>query len=225
MLKNNWLVCKDIDRLSEQLAYDILEISKKSIRLKNSFSIVLTGGRSVIKLYKILGSSTSDWSKWHIYLTDERCLPVGDKDRNDNMINKIWLNNHQILEKNIHFIHAELGVSDGVIHYEKILNGMGDFDVVLLSMGEDGHTASLFPSSIYSNKDVVVENNSLKYPKKRISMSYSRLNRSKNILKIVCGGLKQGAVDLWLNGGVLPINKINGKNEKVYICKNTLTKD
>ena len=223
MLKNNWFVYPNIDELSEQLARDILTLAEKSIKLNNNFKIVLTGGESIINTYKILNNSSSDWSKWHIYLGDERCLPAGDRNRNDYIIKQVWLNNSQILKKNIHFIHAELGPNNGALYYEKILSNTGYFDIVLLSMGEDGHTASLFPGHFYNkNKSVVSECNSPKYPKNRISVSYSRLNKSKNIFKVVCGSSKKKAVDLWLAGKTLPINKIYVQSEKIFACENVL---
>ena len=223
MLKDNWSLFKDVDELSRELACDILVIAKESIELNNTFKIVLAGGMSIINTYKILGSSESDWSKWHIYIGDERCLPLKDKDRNDRLINEVWLNNGKIPKQNIHFVHAELGVDNGALHYQGILNSIGDFDVVLLSMGEDGHTASLFPNHLYDeNKSVVVECNSPKYPKDRISMSYSRLNQSKNVFKVINGSSKQDAVKTWLKGKILPINKISGQFEKVFICEKSV---
>jgi 6-phosphogluconolactonase len=85
-----------------------------------------------------------------------------------------------------------------------VLNSVGDFDLTLLSMGEDRHTASLFPGHLYNeNKNVVTEYNSPKYPKERISMSYLRLNKSKDVFKILSGSSKQEALDLWLKGGVV----------------------
>jgi 6-phosphogluconolactonase len=223
MLKNDWFVFKDIDKLSEQLARDILKIAEISINLNNSFKIVLSGGNSVINLYKILSISISDWSKWHIYLGDERCLPIDDKDRNDRIIKKVWIDKSQILKKNIHFICAELGAKNGALHYQEILNNVGCFDVVLLSMGEDGHTSSLFPNHLYDKSaSVVVECNSPKHPKNRISISYSRFNQAKNIFKIISGSSKQKVVKFWLEGKVLPINKIYGESEKVFITKNAL---
>jgi 6-phosphogluconolactonase len=223
MIKRNWFVFENIDKLSKELADNILNCAKISIKLNNSFKIVLTGGNSILNTYKILSKSKSDWSKWHIYLGDERCLPVDHKDRNDYSINNIWLKNSKILKKNIHFICAELGVNDGADNYEKILTNAGDFDLVLLSMGNDGHVASLFPHHLYSKtKSVVVEYNSPKYPKERISMSYSRLNKSKNIFKVINGKQKQESVGFWLKGENLPINQIFGYFEKVYINKDSL---
>ncbi len=219
MLKENWLIFKDINKLSKQLSDDILTIAEKSIKLNNSFKIVLAGGTSLKYTYKILSNAESDWEKWHIYIGDERCLPLGNKDRNDHMIKTVWLNNSPILKHNINFIHAEMGVDSGALHYERVLKNIGFFDVVLLGMGEDGHTASLFPDHVYNkNKNVVVECNSPKYPKNRISMSYSRLDRSKNVFKVIHGSAKKDAMNLWSTGSDLPINKISGKFESIYVC-------
>ena len=223
MLKDNWVIFSDIDKLSEKLARDILDIAEKSIQLNNIFRIVLAGGESIASLYKVLNNSKSDWSKWQIYIGDERCMPLKDINRNDHMINNIWLDHSKIPKKNIHFTHAELGPDRASTHYEDVLKSVGDFDIVLLSIGEDGHTASLFPSHFYDeNKSVVVECNSPKYPKNRISMSYSRFNQSRYVFKVISGHTKKDAVDLWLKGGSLPIGKINGNFERVYICKDAL---
>jgi 6-phosphogluconolactonase len=223
MSKDNWFIFTDIDKLSEQLVHDILDIAEKTIQLNNNFKIVLAGGTSLINLYKLLSNSKSDWHKWQIYIGDERCLPLEDRDRNDHNINKVWLNGSTIPKQNINFMRAELGPNNAALHYEDVLKNVGDFDVVLLSVGEDGHTASLFPGHLYDkNRSVVVECNSPKYPKDRISMSYSRLDQSKNIFKVINGSSKQGAVDLWLKGVVLPVNKINGHSEKVFICEDAL---
>jgi len=220
VLKNNWRVYKDIDELSDQLACDILNVAEKSIKSNSDFKIVLAGGTSFINTYRILSKSKSDWSKWHIYLGDERCLQLKDKNRNDYVINRVWLSNGLIPKENINFIPAELGVEKAVLKYKDTLKNVLSFDLVLLSMGEDGHTASLFPGRIYNEKrSVIVEKDSPKYPKNRISMSYSRLNKSKYVFKVVCGNSKQFAFESWVKGVALPINKISGNNEKVFICR------
>ena len=206
-----------------QVADDILDVAKISIKSTGSFKIVLAGGKSLIPTYKILSHSNADWSRWHIYIGDERCHPLKNKERNDHNINIIWLNNSPIPKKNIHFIRAELDAKQAVRHYETTLKEVENFDVTLLSMGEDGHTASLFPGHQYDNKrDVVIINNSPKKPKQRISLSYSRLNRSNKVFKIISGSSKCNAVRQWLNNIQLPINQINGNSEKVYLSQNTL---
>ena len=223
MLKDNWSIFENIDKLSIQVANDILDIAKISIKSTGSFKIVLAGGKSLIPTYKILSHSNADWGRWHIYIGDERCLPLKNKERNDHNINIIWLNNSPIPKKNIHFIRAELGAKQAVRHYEATLKEVENFDVTLLSMGEDGHTASLFLGHQYDIKrDVVIVNNSPKKPKQRISLSYARLNRSNRVFKIISGSSKCNAVRLWLNNIQLPINQINGDSEKVYLSQDAL---
>jgi 6-phosphogluconolactonase len=226
MLNNNWLVFKNDILLSNALAQEILEIAEESIKLKGNFTIVLAGGNSPMKLYKILRNSKSNWDKWSVYIGDERCLPMNDNDRNDQAIMKIWLDHSSIKKHNIHPIKAELGMLAAQLDYENTLDKIDRFDVVLLSVGEDGHTASLFPNHQYSkNRSVILEYNSPKDPAERISMSPDRLSKARYVFKIIIGETKKIAVDLWLKGVPLPINQINGDIEKMYICTNAMPKD
>ena len=223
ILNDNWLIFNDEMSLSKALAQEILNIAKKSIFKKDCFSIVLTGGQSVLSLYKILSKSESNWDKWHIYIGDERFLPARHKDRNDQTINEIWLDNSTISKNNIHFIKAELGLLKAKLEYEKILKKIDKFDVVLLSMGEDGHIASLFPNHVYpEDQMIVVEHDSPKPPKERVSMSYKQLNRAHYIFKLIIGESKQQAVHLLQKNTNLPMTKVTGECEKLYICKNAI---
>ena len=223
ILNDNWLIFDDKMSLSKALAQEILNIAKKSIFEKDCFSIVLTGGQSVLNLYKILSKSDSNWEKWYIYIGDERCVPMRHKDRNDQVINEIWLDNSTISKNNIHFIQAELGLIEAQKEYEKVLKKIDKFDVVLLSVGEDGHVASLFPNHSYpDNKMVVIESNSPKSPKQRLSMSYKQLNKSNYIFKLLIGKSKQQAVHLLQKNTNLPMTKVTGECEKLYICKNAI---
>jgi 6-phosphogluconolactonase len=173
----------------------------------------------VLSLYKILSKADSNWDKWHIYIGDERCMPMCHKDRNDQAINEIWLDNSTIPKNNIHFIKAELGLLKAKLEYEETLKKIDKFDVVLLSMGEDGHIASLFPNHVYpEDQMIVVEHDSPKPPKERISMSYGRLNKSDYIFKLIIGESKQEAVDLLKQNINLPISQIQGNHIKTYIC-------
>ena len=196
MLSDSWKIFKDKNTLSERLAADIIYVANESIKKSGQFNIVLAGGKSFIDSYKILRDAKSNWIKWHIYICDERCLPINDKDRNDSIINEVWLNNGKIPKKNINFICAELDIKDAVEQYELVLKNIGNFDLVLLGMGDDGHTASLFPNHTYNqNKSVIAEYNSPKHPKKRISLSYSRLNKSKYVYKLISGPSKFEALN------------------------------
>jgi 6-phosphogluconolactonase len=218
-LKDNWFIFEDEILLANALSQEILRIAEKSIKTKNSFSIVLTGGKSVLNLYTILVRSNSDWDKWHIYISDERCLPKNHMDRNDRVINEIWLDSSVIPKENIHFIRAELGLSKAREEYEKTLKNVDMFDIVLLSMGEDGHIASLFPGHAHpKDQNVIVERNSPKPPEERISMSYGRLNKSNYSFKLIIGDSKQEAVNLLKRNINLPISQIQGNHMKTYLC-------
>ena len=221
-LKDDWLFFNSEKTLVKELARDVLNIAKKSIFEKGCFNIVLTGGQSVLSLYKILSKSDSDWNKWYIYISDERFLPKIHKNRNDRLINEIWLDNSTIPKKNINFIKAELGLNDARLRYENTLKKINKFDVVLLSMGEDGHIASLFPNHLYhDNQIVVIEDNSPKPPKHRLSLSYKQLNSSNYVFKLLIGKSKQKVVRLLSKNIEIPATKVNGNIEKVYICTNT----
>jgi 6-phosphogluconolactonase len=90
-------------------------------------------------------------------------------------------------------------------------------------VGEDGHVASLFPNHSYpDNKMVVIESNSPKPPKQRLSMSYKQLNKSNYIFKLLIGKSKQQVVHLLQKTTNLPMTKVTGEYEKSYICKNAI---
>ena len=217
ILNDNWLIFDDETSLSKALAQEILNIAKKLIFEKDCFSIVLTGGQSVLSLYKILSQADSNWDKWHVYIGDERFLPTGHKDRNDQTINEVWLSNSPIPKKNIHFIKAELGLLEARVEYENTLKKIDKFDIVLLSMGEDGHIASLFPNHVYPEEQmVVVEQDSPKPPKERVSMSYQQLIKAHYVFKLIIGESKQKAVTLLEQNVNLPIAKVNGDCNKIY---------
>jgi len=220
-LNDNWLIFDDEASLSKALAREILAIAKKSIIENDCFNIVLTGGRSVLSLYKTLSESNSNWNKWHIYISDERFLPAGHKDRNDRLINEIWLDNSTIPKRNIHFIKAELGLNEARLSYENTLKKIDKFDIVLLSMGEDGHIASLFPNHTHPEEQiVVVERDSPKPPKERVSMSYQQLNKAHYVFKLIIGESKQKAVTLLEQNVNLPIARVaNGDREKIFHLK------
>ena len=140
-----WHRMTDVPTLQVEALRRILNAAKRAIDTRGQFHIVLSGGQTPRAVYRMLRSQTTNWAAWHIYLGDERGAPREDPERNSHMAAEEWLDHVPIPAAQIHMIPAELGVQRAAAAYAADLRNIGDFDLVLLGLGEDGHTASLFP--------------------------------------------------------------------------------
>jgi 6-phosphogluconolactonase len=150
----NWKPFDSIELLAEAVCQRILGAADKAIANKGVFKLVLAGGTAPVKAYQLLATKQADWSKWHIYHGDERCLPVDNAERNSLVAEQKWLNLVAIPKAQIYNIPAELGAEVGAEKYAKVVADAGTFDLVLLGMGEDGHTASLFPGHVHNANEL-----------------------------------------------------------------------
>lgn len=139
------------DEINQAAVSRILESADKAIQQQGSFYVVLAGGSTPKAVYQLLSDQQVDWSKWHIFHNDDRCLPVDHVERNSKMARDVWLSKVAIPETQIHDIPAELGNIEGAKAYTNTLKGVRTFDLVILGLGEDGHTASLFPNQAVDN--------------------------------------------------------------------------
>jgi len=187
----------------------ILDAANEAIAARGRFSIVLAGGSTPKSVFAMLKDADADWSKWHIFYNDDRCLPVDHIERNSLMAATTWLNHVAIPKSQIHDIPTELGPVEGAKAYAKTIADFGTFDVVLLGLGEDGHTASLFPGHAVDNSaDVVPVFDSPKPPAERVTMSQNRLNDTREVIFLVTGAGKQDAVNNWWKGEPIPATLI-----------------
>ena len=132
-----------------------------------------------------------------------------------------WLNHIDIPVQNIHAIPAELGPVEGAHLYNQTLSQVGDFDLVLLGLGEDAHTASLFPGHSWDNNlDALAVFDAPKPPPLIISMSPARLSRSKSVLFLVSGEEKQTAINQWKAGDLIPASTVTCNNGVDVFCFN-----
>ena len=169
------------------------------------FSIVLAGGSTPKSIYQLLAKQQCDWANWHVFINDDRCLPVDDDERNSKMVTEVWLSHVAIPKNQFYVIPAELGPVAGAAAYNKMIKDVGTFDLVLFGLGEDGHTASLFQGHAIDNSaDVVPVFNSPKPPAERVTMSQNRLNNTHEALFLVTGSGKQWAIDQWRSGAAIP---------------------
>jgi 6-phosphogluconolactonase len=187
----------------------ILDAASRAIKNYGSFSIVLAGGSTPKNIYALLAKQNADWVHWHIFINDDRCLPVDDNERNSKMVQEVWLNHVAIPKNQFYAIPAELGPIEGAKAYAEQIKDFGTFDLVLFGLGEDGHTASLFPGHVVDNSaDVVPVFDSPKPPAERVTMSQNRLNNTHEALFLVTGKGKQEAVDNWRKGEAIPASLI-----------------
>lgn len=195
--------------INEAALNRILAAAQEAISARGRFSIVLAGGGTPKSVYGLLRNTQADWSKWHVYHNDDRCLPVDHADRNSLMAREVWLNHVAIPAHQVHDIPAELGPVEGAKAYAATVASIDTFDLVLLGLGEDGHTASLFPGHVWDDSlDAFPVFNAPKPPSERISLSARRLSDTREVMFLVTGAGKQEAVDNWRNGVAIPATVI-----------------
>ena len=203
-----WHAHSSLEALQENAAAKVLQSAERSIRERGNFGLVLAGGNTPKALYEKLAHADADWPSWEIYFGDERCLPPSHADRNSRMAFESWLSHVPIPQRRIHVIPAELGPKEGAARYTETLKNVGEFDLVLLGLGEDGHTASLFPGKTWANQDAVAVFDSPKPPPERISLSASRLSFSRQVFFLVGGESKKQAVADWRSEKPIPASII-----------------
>lgn len=214
-METRWQVLPDVASV-QAAAYDLIaQAAREALAKRGAFHIVLAGGSTPRGLYAALRGLDTDWAGWHVYFGDERVLPADDPERNSRMARDAWLETSPIPSKQIHFIPTELGLEAAVRAYQTQLENTGTFDMVLLGLGEDGHTASLFPGDYWGEgdaaPDVLAVRGAPKPPPERVTLSAKRLSNSSRVLFLVTGQSKQGAVARWRQGDRIPASVVQSK--------------
>lgn len=145
-----------------------------------------------------------------IFWGDERCLPAAAPERNSRLAQELWLQRVAIPAAQIHPIAAELGAEEASTLYGKVIAARLPFDLVLLGMGEDGHTASLFPGAVENCAPVIAVHDAPKPPARRVSLTFQTLRASRAQLALVTGAEKSCALAAWQHGEQLPIARAVG---------------
>lgn len=183
-------------------------IARGAERAAGDFHVVLAGGSTPKAVYRRLAGMDLGWHRWHVWYGDERCVATDHPDRNSLMAMEEWLSKVAIPPAQIHPMPAELGAVEGAARYGRMLSGVGDFDLVLLGLGEDGHTASLFPDHHWGEAadaaDTLAVFGAPKPPPERVSLSAHRLARAKKVIFLVTGEGKREAVARWMQGEHIP---------------------
>jgi len=218
---NRWHTLETADLVALAAYEQILKSAEQAIADHGTFKLVLAGGSTPEKVYRLLAHADADWSKWYIYYGDERCLPADHADRNSLMATSAFLEKVAIPDAQIFTIPAELGPEPAAKKYQQIVASALPFDMVLLGMGEDGHTASLFPGHQHQEEELAhAVYNSPKPPPERVSISAKALSNTQQLIFLITGANKQEAVKNWRSGQDLPVATIVPENPiDIYIDK------
>lgn len=141
-------VCEE-DELYRRAADSFAEIAVSAVRERGAFNVALSGGHTPRRLYSSLDGGVP-WDKTQVFFSDERCVPPDDPESNFRMANESLLSRVSIPRENIHRMEGEADPESAAREYEKeirLVLGDEPLDLILLGIGEDGHTASLFPGS------------------------------------------------------------------------------
>lgn len=230
----NLHICQNDIEFAKEVAEWITKTISETLKKQEKFTWVLSGGNTPKPVYELLSSmhyrELIDWKKIHFFWGDERAVPFADNRNNAKMAYETLLNNVPVAAEQIHVMRTDISPEQSATEYEKILRGyfplstenskLKTFDLVLLGMGEDGHTLSLFPGT-----EVVHEENAwtkaffLKAQDMyRITLTKSIVNRSSKIAFLTTGENKANALHEVIEGKYNPdlypaqvIKPVNGE--------------
>ena len=215
--KQEIIRCKSWEDISIIGAERIVALAKEAISLNGRFTLSLAGGSTPRQLYGLLSSDAYrnkiSWDKVHLFWGDERCVPPDHPDSNYRMVGEELLSKVDIPPANIHRIKGELGAA-AAPDYAKILEmnfvtdagAFPSFDLILLGMGDDGHTASIFPGTpvVSEEKRWVSEVFVKRLDSVRISLTPPVINSASEIMLLVSGDGKAPALKEVLQGDFDP---------------------
>ena len=195
-------ILTDKSALVERARDLILERSQRAIESRGLFTIALAGGSTPKPLYEALSSQSLPWSKIYIFWGDERYVAATDKDSNQLMARQAWLDKVDIPEGNIYGVNTTAGDPEKdakeyeirLQHFFGIEQKFPAFDLILLGMGDDGHTASLFPhtEALKVRDRLITVGNKDGQP--RITFTIPLINQARSVMFLVAGENKRPAL-------------------------------
>jgi 6-phosphogluconolactonase len=188
--------------LAEKFAEELVQMIRNSVKLKRSFTIALSGGSTPELLYSLLSEKYFEpvlWQSVHFFWGDERCVSPANQDSNFGAANDRFLSKIEIPSANIHRIRGEDDPVKEALRYSEEMslftakrNGMPSFDLILLGLGADGHTASIFPGHLdffnsFNLCEVAVHPST---SQKRITVTGKVINNADALIFLVSGKQK-----------------------------------
>ncbi len=207
---HDWRVFPDADAAAAACADYLAGQIETVLGSREHCHVALPGGSTPAACLSRLAEHPLPWHRVHWYPGDERCLPPGDAERNDVMMERqLW----RVIDAPpdcVHRIPAELGAEAAAQRYRVVIDALERLDLVLLGMGEDGHTASLFPDdpALDDPASVVAVHQAPKPPPERVSLGISALQAAGERVVLATGAGKRDAIRQVKAGSPLPVNRI-----------------
>jgi 6-phosphogluconolactonase len=216
MAKPEVVTCRVIDELSRQAADEFVRVAEQSVRNSGRFSVALSGGSTPQSFYKRLAepaySERTRWRDVHLFWGDERCVPPDHPESNYGMARRLMLSKIPVPGENVYRMAGEKEPQLAAAEYERTLIGFFGltrgawprFDLMLMGIGEDGHTASLFPDhdALRNHENLVVAPYVEKLKAYRLTLTLPVINHAANIWFLVSGASKAGILSKVLNSDV-----------------------
>ena len=228
-------ILQNLAEISRAAAELFIKIGNEAINKNGGFIVALAGGSTPKSLYQLLAAdefgNQMDWRKVFFFFGDERNVSPESDQSNFRTANENLLNPLQIPAENIFRWQTELENAEKIADdYEKKIikffdlaeNEVPRFDLILLGMGDDGHTASLFPltSALNETAKIAVSNHVEKLNSNRLTFTFPTINNSANVIFLISGAAKANALKEVLEGESqpekFPSQNVNLKNGNLY---------
>ena len=221
---DDFKIFPDAEAVAQAAAEFLYDQIKTCVNAKAVCHVALPGGSTPARCLELLSGKQLPWSSIHWYVGDERCYPPGHPERNDSMIQKQLWSRIETPAENLHPIPAELGPELAAEKYSGLIDEIGSIDIVVLGIGEDGHTASLFPDNpaLESGHSVVPVFDAPKPPAERVSLGLTTIQSAGQRIVLVSGSSKREALAQLKQGTPLPIALIGASHwfvDEAAACK------
>lgn len=220
----------DAAAVSDALAESVIEVGRERIASRGSFTIALSGGDTPRAAYALMGARhrhALEWRHVHAFFTDERFVPPDDPRNNAAMAVREWLSKVAIPPHQVHAIPTVGGQpAECAERYERTLRRLmtdhTTFDLAVMGIGADGHTASLFPGDVAALSErerwvLAVQAPPGTEPRHRITLTTPILNGSRRVLFVAVGAAKRERVAEALSGGDLPAALVHGRESTEWL--------
>lgn len=224
---SEFIIVPDAHSLAQIAAEHIVALATEAIERRGRFIVALSGGSTPRPTYALLAeerfSSPIDWSRTHICWGDERCVPPTHPDSNYRMAREALLDHINIPAENVHRIRGERGAAQAAAAYRTELDDLlgqdGRFDLILLGMGADGHTASLFPgtTAVKERQKTVVAVYVEKLDTWRVTLTLPVINSARHVTFLVSGTSKAKTLARVRDGESLPAGLVQPTGQLTWI--------